>query len=111
MTPGWIRGSIWFPTRAEAKLYLFEYIEVFYDHQRHQTVLGHRTPIEYAATVTVYTPCPPNRVRLRVGSRGTARSPWWAAQAARGRLPVLRAVRACGWHRRSRWIRCGLVAG
>ncbi len=49
---GWIRGSIWFPTRAEAKLYLFEYIEVFYNRQRHQTVLGHRTPIEYAATVT-----------------------------------------------------------
>ena len=49
---GWIRGSIWFPTRAEAKLYLFEYIEVFYNRQRRQTVLGHRTPVEYAATLT-----------------------------------------------------------
>jgi hypothetical protein len=26
----WIRGSIWFPTRADAQLYLFEFIEVFY---------------------------------------------------------------------------------
>ena len=46
----WIRGSIWFPTRAAARLYLFEYIEVFYNRQRHQTVLGHLTPVEYAAT-------------------------------------------------------------
>jgi putative transposase len=48
----WIRGSIWFPTRKEAKLYLFEFIEVFYNRQRHQTGLGHLTPVEYAATFT-----------------------------------------------------------
>ena len=44
----WIRGSIWFNTRAEAHAYLFELIEVFYNRQRHQTGLGHLTPAEYA---------------------------------------------------------------
>jgi transposase InsO family protein len=46
----WIRGSIYFPTRHEARLYLFEFIEVFYNRQRHQARLGHRTPAEFAAT-------------------------------------------------------------
>jgi transposase InsO family protein len=46
----WIRGSIWFPTRADAKLYLFEFIEVFYNRQRHQAGLDHMTPVEFAAT-------------------------------------------------------------
>ena len=45
----WIRGSIWFPTRDAAKTFLFEYIEVFYNRQRHQAGLGHRTPAEFAA--------------------------------------------------------------
>jgi transposase InsO family protein len=44
----WIRGSIWFETRAAAHAYLFEFIEVFYNRQRHQTGLGHLTPTEYA---------------------------------------------------------------
>lgn len=44
----WIRGSIWFPTRADAHAYLFEFIEVFYNRQRHQAGLGHLTPAEYA---------------------------------------------------------------
>lgn len=44
----WIRGSIWFETRAEAHAYLFEFIEVFYNRQRHQVGLGHLTPAEYA---------------------------------------------------------------
>lgn len=48
----WIRGSIYFATREEAKLYLFEYIEVFYNRQRHQTRLEHRTPVEHAAGFT-----------------------------------------------------------
>ena len=43
----WIRGSIRFRTRAEAHAYLFEFIEVFYNRQRHQAGLGHRTPAEY----------------------------------------------------------------
>ena len=45
---GWIRGSIWFETRAEAHAYIFEFIEVFYNRQRHQAGLGHLTPAEYA---------------------------------------------------------------
>lgn len=44
----WIRGSIWFDTRAAAHAYLFEFIEVFYNRQRHQAGLGHLTPAEYA---------------------------------------------------------------
>lgn len=44
----WIRGSIWFATRADAHAYLFEFIEVFYNRQRHQSGLGHLTPAEYA---------------------------------------------------------------
>ena len=43
----WIRGSIRFRTRAEAHAYLFEFIEVFYNRQRHQAGLGHLTPTEY----------------------------------------------------------------
>jgi hypothetical protein len=39
----WIRGSIVFDTRKQAQLYLFEFIEVFYNRQRHQAALGHRT--------------------------------------------------------------------
>lgn len=48
----WIRGTLRFPTRAAGRLYLFEYIEVFYNRQRHQTVLGHRTPLEHHALLT-----------------------------------------------------------
>jgi transposase InsO family protein len=44
----WIRGSIWFETRADAHAYLFEFIEVFYNRQRHQEGLGHLSPSEYA---------------------------------------------------------------
>jgi putative transposase len=43
----WIRGSIHFPTRTEAHDYLFEFIEVFYNRQRHQARLDHLTPTEY----------------------------------------------------------------
>jgi putative transposase len=45
----WIRGSIWLPTRAAAHAYLFEFIEVFYNQQRHQAGLDHHTPAEYLA--------------------------------------------------------------
>jgi putative transposase len=50
-SPG-IRGDLVFDTREQAKLYLFEHIEIFYNRQRHQTALGHMTPVEYAATFT-----------------------------------------------------------
>ena len=43
----WIRGSLWFPTRAAGHDYLFKFIEVFYNRQRHQAGLGHLTPAEY----------------------------------------------------------------
>jgi putative transposase len=48
----WIRGTIFFDTRDDAKVYLFEFIEVFYNRQRHQEALDHMTPVEYAATFT-----------------------------------------------------------
>lgn len=46
---------IWGPweqlTRSQLRTILFEYIEVFYNRQRHQARLGHRTPAEvYAAS-------------------------------------------------------------
>ena len=44
----WIRGSIYFDTRAQAHAYLFEFIEVFYNRQRHQAGLDHLSPAEYA---------------------------------------------------------------
>ena len=44
----WIRGTLDFETRAEAHAYLFEFIEIFYNRQRHQPGLGHLTPAEYA---------------------------------------------------------------
>ena len=34
-------------TRAAARLYLSEYIEIFYNRARHQSALGHHTPLEY----------------------------------------------------------------
>ena len=38
-------------TRSQLRTILFEYIEVFYNRQRHQARLGHRTPAEaYAAS-------------------------------------------------------------
>lgn len=42
-------SGIWFETRDAARAYLFEFIEVFYNRQRHQAGLGHLTPAEYAA--------------------------------------------------------------
>jgi len=44
-----IRDGVPFATRDEARAYLFEYIEVFYNRQRHQARLGHLTPAQYAA--------------------------------------------------------------
>ena len=46
---------IWAPweqrTRSQLRTILFEYIEVFYNRERHQARLGHRTPAEtYAAS-------------------------------------------------------------
>jgi putative transposase len=43
----WIRGSTYFNSFTAAHDYLFEFIEVFYNRQRHQARLGHLTPAEY----------------------------------------------------------------
>lgn len=42
----WLRGSTHFETKRQARSYLFEFIEVFYNRQRHQTGLSDRTPNE-----------------------------------------------------------------
>jgi transposase InsO family protein len=46
-----IRGpvGIWFDTRAAARGYLFEFIEVFYNRQRLHSSLGYLSPAEYEA--------------------------------------------------------------
>lgn len=44
----WSRGSISTPA-PRPRLFLIEWFEVFYKRQRHQTVLEHLAPAEYAA--------------------------------------------------------------
>ena len=39
----WIRRSIWFATRVECHASRFEFIEVFYNRQRHRGGLDHHT--------------------------------------------------------------------
>ena len=41
-----------YATRNEARLALFEYLEVFYNRQRRHSALGYRSPAEYEATFT-----------------------------------------------------------
>ncbi|MGH2660105.1 MAG: hypothetical protein ACRDHS_10685, partial [Actinomycetota bacterium] len=78
-------------------VYLFEFIEVFYNRQRHQEALDHMAPVEYAATfipaggsrhpTLLVVKCPvdssfrragrcgrvrPRPLGLRLGKRG-----WW----------------------------------
>jgi putative transposase len=36
-----------FRTRQEAKMAIFEYIEVFYNRKRHHSYLDYKTPSEY----------------------------------------------------------------
>jgi putative transposase len=36
-----------FPTRADLRLALFDYIELFYNRQRRHSTLGYLSPIEY----------------------------------------------------------------
>ncbi len=44
-----------FPTRAEAKAAVFDYIEVFYNRQRLHSALGYRTPTETRASMEEIT--------------------------------------------------------
>ncbi len=47
---GWIQGgSIWIRTRELAQAYLYEFIKVFYNRQRHQAGPDHVTRAEYLA--------------------------------------------------------------
>lgn len=48
----WITGTETFGTRAELRAAIFDYIEVFYNRQRHQEGLGHLTPNEYEHKIT-----------------------------------------------------------
>jgi hypothetical protein len=68
----WIRGSIHFDTRDHARLYLFEFIEVFYNRQRHQTALSATAP-----QPSTPLPSTPENRKPRVhesGSRSRCRS-------------------------------------
>lgn len=40
-------------TRSQLRTIIFEYVEVFYNRERHQAILGHLTPAEYYATARV----------------------------------------------------------
>ena len=40
-------------TRSQLRTIIFEYVEVFYNRERHQAILGHLTPAEYYATAKV----------------------------------------------------------
>ena len=56
-------------TRSQLRTILFAYIETFYNRQRHQARLGHRTPADvYAdhAASNVRNPCPPKRGNSRL---------------------------------------------
>jgi transposase InsO family protein len=63
-----IRGELVFDTRDEAKLFLFEHIEIFYNRQRHQTGPGsHDTGRirRHLQPMNVENPCPRKRVKHR----------------------------------------------
>jgi len=42
-----------FQTREEAKLKIFDYIEVFYNRQRTHSSIGYKTPVDFEKTKTV----------------------------------------------------------
>ncbi len=48
----WTTGIETFDTRRELRAAIFDYIEVFYNRQRHQSGLGHLTPNEYEQEIT-----------------------------------------------------------
>lgn len=48
----WIHGTLAFDTRAELRRVLFDYIEIFYNRQRHQAGLDHLTPNDYETAIT-----------------------------------------------------------
>jgi len=48
-----LHGPVRQLTRSQLRTIIFEYVEVFYNRERHQAVLGHVTPAEYYATAKV----------------------------------------------------------
>jgi len=48
----WMHGTLHFETRAQLRSVLFDYIEVFYNRERAQGGLGHRSPADYEAAFT-----------------------------------------------------------
>ena len=50
---GEIKHRTRFATRREAKAALFDYIEVFYNHQRRHSSIGYRTPAQARMDITV----------------------------------------------------------
>jgi len=47
-----------YATRAEARVALFEYIEIFYNRERLHSTLGYLSPAEFERTHTAINPCP-----------------------------------------------------
>ena len=48
-----LHGPVRQLTRSQLRTIIFEYVEVFYNRERHQAILGHLTPAEYYATARV----------------------------------------------------------
>jgi putative transposase len=48
----WIHGDVAVKTRGQLRAVIFDYIEVFYNRQRHQAGLNHMTPQEYEQAIT-----------------------------------------------------------
>ncbi len=48
-----LHGPVRQLTRSQLRTIIFEYVEVFYNRERHQAILGHLTPAEYYATAKV----------------------------------------------------------
>ena len=52
----WIHDTTTWPTRAELRSALFDYIEGFYNPNRIQRRLGHHSPVDYEATLSRLKP-------------------------------------------------------
>ena len=49
----WIHGPLISMNRARLRSALFDYIEIFYNRERAQAGLGHRSPLDYEAALVV----------------------------------------------------------